>query len=1411
MRFARANCFKGANLTGKKQQRPAGIRAFGRRVIDRVASKLGMGVRGKLITVFILVKVIPMVLVSLLAWHQVVNLENTIREAAVHDSVNALNHSATESIERITTDIADEIASFLYERDADISYLSQIKPNGGNYSQLQSNYQAFMDSKVGRVADSGHWVLADDGMSWVNLDAAGAPTAAATADSAPVVGQQSGTVSTNPENDNEIGDAGFHYRSPDAVNYHSMSYYDEIVFLDTNLQEQAKVLAPDSSKRNYPLRSDLRNVSDKANTYVGSESYAEAIKQLQPGEIYVSDVVGAYVPSYYIGINTPKQKAISLLNNEIANLQSMSFENDSELSQLIELLTELKDVKIPALVINVDETAAPADTGADNPANTPGDQGAQGGDLATTSDGTPSPQPTTPDNPALPHALQISQSRQARYTELCAATNEAIVGMLNNMQGVLTSGEMVRQVERIKTEVASIKFSPEQDAYAGFENPNGIRFEGIVRWVMPVYDDGPDAGGALGGSAPAADAGAAPGGSASDDAAPAPVAPNGSAPAPSAPAPAAPDGGRLLGYVSIALNHDFLMEFVNHVTPTEQRYTEIPNAHDGNYAFIWDYQCRSVVHPRHHSIVGYDSTSGMEQVPWLESSLYDRLKLKAGSKDVEGFAAAWPGLLNDPPLVDSDRPGLMQLIQNEPLFDGQSRSKLPAAELTRAGYVGLDGRYLNNAPQCTGWMDLTHSGGSGSFYIQWSNVSKLTTAAAIPYYTGRFAPSEQNDFSRRGFGMVTVGAGLEDFQRPAVQTGELLNALTDQGLRDTSAQLALTTSLLIILVVIIAIWLANSITGNIRKLIAGVSRFRAGERQFRFGSGRHDEFGVLADSFDDMADSIVASVSSPLAIVGTDLNIIYINPAGLRFIGKTLKNVIGTPYSENSIYRIDSLCDPIKAHLEGREAEVLLLNGRYFHGVATDFLSKDGEKIGYNVITTDVTEIQQAREKAEQASKAKTTFLSNMSHEMRTPMNAIIGMTAIGKKAEDTERKDYCFEKIENASNHLLDVINDILDISKIEANKLELSPVEFELEEMLRRVINVMTFRIQERHQNFELQYDETLPKTVIADDQHLAQVLTNLLANAAKFTDKGGTIRLEVSRVADTLDAYGAESMYGLDADGAAADAVAGGVPGAGGLVGTAAAGAEDGQSQGQGQDSVRIHFAVSDTGIGISEEQRERIFGEFEQAENSSSRSYGGTGLGLAISKNIIELMGGSIQVTSELGKGSTFFFDILAKMAKDGGAGDEGDGGDGGAGGDQPGATPSEPDSDDGRFKDYHILLAEDVEVNREVVMALLESTGVKIDCAENGREALRHFTNHPQLYDCILMDIQMPVMDGLEATRAIRAMNSPTAKSIPIVAMTANVFREDVDEYLSAGMTDHIGKPINITVLIEKLSQYLKKR
>jgi len=552
---------------------------------------------------------------------------------------------------------------------------------------------------------------------------------------------------------------------------------------------------------------------------------------------------------------------------------------------------------------------------------------------------------------------------------------------------------------------------------------------------------------------------------------------------------------------------------------------------------------------------------------------------------------------------------------------------------------------------------------------------------------------------------------------------------------------------------------------------------------------------------------------------------------------------------------------------------------RYFEEDITEMMRSAAFLCTNTAIRYEIEQkLKDALKAATAASEAKGEFLSNMSHEMRTPLNAIIGMTAIGKKSDNVERKDYALDKINDASTHLLSVINDVLDMSKIEANKLELSPVEFDLERMIQKIVTVINFRVEEKQQKFTVNISDKVPRFIVGDDHRLSQVVMNLLSNAVKFTPEQGMISLEVLLL-DEVD------------------------------------------------EMCELRFMVTDTGIGLSEEQISKLFHAFGQAESGTSRMYGGTGLGLAISKKIIDLMGGNIWIESELGRGSSFIFTIKAsrgyrkvqsllspginwntirilavdddletlelfKVVFEGisvkcdvaaseneacdlivqrgeydiyfmdwhmpdmdgieltrkirlmendnrhivvliSASDWSDVRDEAidAGVDKYLPKPLLPSaiidcvnecfSEDGsvqeactdtgdEFAGKRLLIAEDVEINREIIISLLENSGLEIECAENGMIALEMVKAAKGGYDVVFMDMQMPIMDGLEATQCIRALPGDAYKHMPIVAMTANVFKDDVEKCLNAGMNDHLGKPLDMDMVMEKLREYLRR-
>ncbi len=528
-------------------------------------------------------------------------------------------------------------------------------------------------------------------------------------------------------------------------------------------------------------------------------------------------------------------------------------------------------------------------------------------------------------------------------------------------------------------------------------------------------------------------------------------------------------------------------------------------------------------------------------------------------------------------------------------------------------------------------------------------------------------------------------------------------------------------------------------------------------------------------------------------------------------------------------------------------------------------------------------ELRKAKQIAEESAKAKSEFLANMSHEIRTPMNAIIGMTNIGLTADNIERMRYCFTKVGDASKHLLALINDILDMSKIDANKLELHLEAFDIEKMIENICNINNIKAEEKKIKLLVNIDTAISNYVIGDELRLSQVLSNLLSNAIKFTPELGTVQLNIRQQSVT-------------------------------------------------ETETVLYVEVVDTGIGIAEDQIDMLFNAFQQADGDIARKFGGTGLGLAISQRMIQLMGGNIDVASELGKGSRFYFTItltnddrrvdylqyelsvynkinalvidddesvlnyfrsimsslniscdVAYNGKDGinivrdnlahnklydiifvdylmedingietikvlrnlisdsvniimislskWSEIEQNAKDVGVAGYIPKPlfrssilaainehavpanvhTVAEEILEDKQptFSKCHMLLVEDNLINQEIVVALLENTKIIIDCVNNGKDAVDAVLENPDKYDIILMDVQMPVMDGLTATKYIKASGIHSASVIPIIALTANAFKEDIEDCKVAGMIDHISKPIDVGEMIGKIGKHLK--
>ena len=594
-----------------------------------------MGIRAKLIAIFVAIKVVPLVLLAWYAWqaaqglgegvsYRALQMADAMRvtqqqtgKTANNDAVNALDERSREAIESLTTDLARQVADFLYDRDKDVLQASFIEPS-------DAAYRRFLSGHTRELYEHGKYLPTADGKGWM-------PVTPFTAEN-PV---------RPPLPDNA---KDFHTRLPE--NYGDKTekpLFVEMSFIDERGMEKVKV------QQGELLKPGLRDVSRRENTYVKAETYWPELKKLKSGEIYVSEVIGPYVPTQWIG---PYTKA------------------------------------------RADELKKP--------------------------------------------------------------------------------------------------FTPEESGYAGLENPVGKRFRGIVRWAAPVEK-----------------------------------------------------GGRIVGYVTLALDHAHLMAFSNGVRPTPDRFAPIADPASGNYAFIWDHKSRSISHARDYFVVGYDPQTGLAVEPWMDSELW--AEWQASGKSWGDFQPSVPP------------------------FRDQSLKLKPAPESGKSGRVALDCRYLNFSPQCHGWDALTEHGGSGSFVIFFSGLWKLTTAAAIPYYTGQYGNS------KRGFGYVTIGANVDDFHKAATASGQRIDELIAsadvklkaerEGLKDaigenlsrTAFGLTASTVVMIVLVIAIAIWMAGVLTGRITEMSGGIRRFQEGDLAYRLPVRGEDEMADLSKSFNLMANEVQQS------------------------------------------------------------------------------------------------------------------------------------------------------------------------------------------------------------------------------------------------------------------------------------------------------------------------------------------------------------------------------------------------------------------------------------------------------------------------------------------------------------------------------------------------------------------------
>ena len=477
---------------------------------------------------------------------------------------------------------------------------------------------------------------------------------------------------------------------------------------------------------------------------------------------------------------------------------------------------------------------------------------------------------------------------------------------------------------------------------------------------------------------------------------------------------------------------------------------------------------------------------------------------------------------------------------------------------------------------------------------------------------------------------------------------------------------------------------------------------------------------------------------------------------------------------EHSIeYRPENLLVPAVNGMEERDGEIKLrkLDGREVtFTIAQRLIMAGNRPTGCILVMSDVSiyrsmiseineqnvRLAELREAAEAASTAKSVFLANMSHEIRTPLNAVIGMALVARKSANNEKTLMAINEIETASRHLHGVLNNVLDMSKIESGKFELDREVFLLRTAMSEVAELINQRCIEKNIRLDAGFGNIKNFSIIGDKLRLKQILINLLGNAVKFTPENGIIIFDIDVVQES-------------------------------------------------EETVTIHFMVSDSGMGMSEEQLGTLFQAFSQADASIFSRFGGTGLGLSISQNLALMMGGKIMVKSKLGEGSSFEFTLIFPKAETVHDKDK----------NTEGIVPE--------LKGKRLLIVEDVEINRIIIKELLEETHVEIDEAENGITAITAFSEKPpNYYNLIFMDIQMPLMDGYEVTRRIRAIEAERCSeengellvrppTVPIIAMTANAYKEDIEKALSSGMNGHLSKPIDINAVMNVLADKLQSK
>lgn len=1213
------------------------------------------GIRTKLIAIFILIKVLPLIALAWFAWNEIGKLTDVVEkrsarmivgthdvvtgvgELSTQNSIQALDVKSREAIERLTTDTAQAVAAFLYDRDRDIMLAANLPVE-------ETQYRQFLASRSRLVRLHHPWVMDDRGERWVPGEATDV---------------HDNRIITAQNEDNR---RDFHYRPPDRDGISDIRpLYLEMTFIDLSGNEIIKV----GISERLPLTRG--NVADPRNTYCRAETYFEVLQKLQPGEIYVSDVIGPYI-----------------------------------------------------------------------------------------------------------------------------------------------GGHMIGTYSRVKAEKRGILFAPEQSGYAGKENPVGIRFQGLVRWGMPVLEN-----------------------------------------------------GRISGYVTLALDHTHIMEFTDHLVPTAERYSDISDAGSGNYAFMWDHKGRNISHPRDYFIVGYDSRTGEQVVPWLDEEMH-RLWRKSNASMMEFRARA-------------------------PKFKAQALAKRPSAALTRNGLLGLDCRYLNFAPQCTGWHNLTQDGGSGSFLIFWSGLWKLTTAAAIPYHTGNYGNHP------RGFGFVTIGANVDEFHRSAVETAETIRGIegdftqklevekdAHQVLMRSSLQkafrhLSFYTVLMIVVVIVIAIFMAAMLTTRITTVVRGIRRFQQGDRSYRLKQQSADEMGQLALAYNEMADDVQTYIGD-MEASKTELEDVNVrleeevaqrrrvqdelsghrdnleivvkgrtreleneiverkriekiqieSEARLREQSNTLLRLAGHEalYGGDLDFSLKTIVPPAVATLRPDRCSVWLMDGHHANMVCREmFTSGTGSHIGKGLMNLADYPIYDAALRSgrtivatdapgdERLLELVETYLRP--GNIRALLTATIfeggEMQGMVNFVETHDKRRWHLDEI-NFANSIADLIGlamgaakrkqaiqekDLLETRLRRAEKMEAigtlaGGVAHDLNNILSGIVSYPELLLLQLPDDSKLR--EPI-KTIFNSGQRAATVVQDLLTLArrgltitevvnlnrivedylqspehVKIRTDHPHVRLETRLEAGLLNVTGSpvhltKTLMNLVANAAEAILEAGQI----------AISTENRYIDRpfKGYDVVNegdyVALTVADTGAGILPEDINHIFEPF-YTKKKMGRS--GTGLGMAVVWGTVKDHRGYIDFDSREGEGSRFtlYFPVTRKSVAD----------------------VRQMAMETFMGSDETILVVDDAKEQREIASAILSALGYRVSTVSSGEAAVDHIKENR--VDLLVLDMIMePGIDGLDTYKQV-LQRHPHQKAIIASGFSEN---DRIREVLRMGAASYLKKPYTI--------------